>query len=163
MALAYIGLNSSFFLRLSVYTNSYIKIFYSFMKYTAIAFFHAKASADIAIRKVKAKPFLIVLEYPTLLTKVFFVLEKKCLIFIYRCDVTQTISNKLSLPRSQESLNRRLKGLLPFPICYTEKDSPAADAGHSFVCFPIQSHPLIPLIMLGTKMPSFELFQSNMA
>ena len=46
------------------------------------------------------------------------------------------------------------------------KDSPApaalaAETGHYFLPFLIQTHPLIPFIMVKTKMTSLETFQSN--
>ena len=55
-----------------------------------------------------------------------------------------------------------------FPHLLDRKDStaptaPAAGAGHYFLPFPIQPHPLIPLILVRTKMPSLEIFQSNKA
>ena len=57
----------------------------------------------------------------------------------------------------------------PFPNLLHRKDSPApaalaAGAGHFFLPFPflIQLRPLIPLIMIGMKMPSLETIQYNM-
>ena len=55
----------------------------------------------------------------------------------------------------------------PFPHLLHQKDSPApavlaAGAGHFFLPFPIQPHPLTPLIMARKRKTSLETFQSNM-
>ena len=53
---------------------------------------------------------------------------------------------------------------IPF-VAPMDSPAPAALAvgmGHFFLAFPIQLHPLIHLIMVGTEMPSFETYQSNM-
>ena len=52
----------------------------------------------------------------------------------------------------------------PFPHSLQRKGNPAPAAlavgvGHFFLLFPIQPHPLIPLIMIETKLPYLETFQ----